>query len=150
MESIKNALLYGKDFCEDTLENLRETIVTAVDTAKLQYKINALRNEINVLYSVLGRDKYMEETEDPAEKTDGAEIKTLCQRIKQKEELLSGLEKQYRVVCGKVICPDCGKFMSDNYTFCPWCGRRIGEEDSDEGADVTEDALLEIREIDEL
>ena len=150
MESLKNAILYGKDFCEDTIENLRETVVTAVDTAKLQYKINALRNEINLLYSVLGRDKYLEETESSEEKAEAEEIKILCERIKQKEELLAGLEKQYRVVCGKVICPDCGKFMSDNYTFCPWCGRRIGDDDSDEEADVTEDALLEIREIDEL
>ena len=149
IENLRNALLYGKDFCEDTVENLRETIVTAVDTAKLQYKINALRNEINVLYAVLGRDKYLEET-DESEETDDAEIKARCERIKQKEELLAGLEKQYRVVCGKVICPDCGKFMSDSYTFCPWCGRRIGEENTEEEADVTEDALLELREIDEL
>lgn len=150
IDSLRNALLYGKDFCEDTVENLRETIVTAVDTAKLQYKINALRNEINVLYAVLGRGKYLEETEASAEKTEEAEIKVLCERIKQKEELLTGLEKQYRIVCGKVICPDCGKFMSDSYTFCPWCGRKIGEENAEEEADVTEDALLEIREIDEL
>ena len=150
IENLKNALLYGKDFCEDTVENLRETIVTAVDTAKLQYKINALRNEINVLYAVLGRGKYLEEYESSADGANEEEVKLLCERIKQKEELLAGLEKQYRVVCGKVICPDCGKFMSDSYTFCPWCGRRIGEENTEEEADVTEDALLELREIDEL
>ncbi len=147
MEYLRNALLYGKDFCEDTVENLRETVVTAVDTAKLQYKINALRNEINVLYALLGRIKFAEIS---GEECDGEEAAKLCSRIEQKEELLCGLEKQYRIVCGKVICPECGKFMSAKYTYCPWCSRRIGEEEAEDESDVTEDALLEIREIDEL
>ena len=78
MEYLRNALLYGQDFCEDTVENLRETVVTAVDTAKLQYKINALRNEINVLYALLGRIKF---AEIAGEECEGEEAEKLCQRI---------------------------------------------------------------------
>ena len=147
MEFFRSALLYCKDFCEDTVENLRETVVTAVDTAKLQYKITALRNEINVLYSLIGRIKIAEGSDEEAEGE--CDIEVLKARIEQKEELLCGLEKQYRVVCGKVICPECGRFMSEKYTYCPWCGRRMGEE-SEQDSDVTEEILLEIREIDEL
>ena len=150
MEFLRSALLYCKDFCEDTAENLRETVVTAVDTAKLQYKITALRNEINVLYSLMGRIKISELSGEDPEEGEALDAAVLKERIEQKEELLCGLEKQYRVVCGKVICPQCGRFMSEKYTYCPWCGRRIGEEDTEQDSDVTEETLLEIREIDEL
>ena len=56
LEKIKQALLYGKDFCEDTAENIKETVVTAMDATKLSYRITAQRNELNALYASLGRN----------------------------------------------------------------------------------------------
>lgn len=146
LDSIKNAILYGKDFCEDTAENLRETIVTAVDKTKLQYKITAQRNALNALYAAYGKMQYDGKNGDESSEM----LENLGQRIQQKEELLFGLEEQYRIVSGKVICPECGRFMSEKYRFCPFCGRENLKGEDYMEMDVSEDDLYEIREIDEL
>ena len=151
MEFLRKAFLYGKDFCEDTAENLKETVVTAVDGAKLQYRITSQRNELNALYAMLGRILYNETLSEGArEESSAEEITGLCARIKTKEELLDGLQKQLRIVCGKVICPGCGRFMSEKYVFCPYCGRATSIDADEEGADVSSDELDDVREIDEL
>ncbi len=141
-EKIKNLFLYGKDFCEDTAENLKETLSSAVDSAKLQYRITSQRKQLNALYSSLGR--MCVEGQDEME----AEMANLLPRIKKKEELLAGLEDQLRIVCGKVICPDCGRFMSEKYVFCPWCGRVTGADSEEPESDITYEELFDIREID--
>lgn len=149
LEAIKNAFLYGKDFCEDTVENIRETVVTAVDCAKLHYRIVSNRNELNSLYALLGKDLLT-----GAEKSDGgareAEINKLCERIAKKEEVLNGLLDQYRIVCGKIICPDCGRFMSEKYAYCPYCGKHVSDIAIEPQADVDEGELLDIREIEDI
>ncbi len=141
-EKIKNILLYGKDFCEDTAENLKETLLTAVDSAKLQYRIVSQRKQLNALYSSLGR--MCIEGQDEME----AEMANLLPRIKKKEEMLAGLEDQLRIVSGKVICPDCGRFMSEKYVFCPWCGKVTGSDFEPPEADISCEELYDIREID--
>lgn len=154
MEFIRRAFLYGKDFCEDTAENLRETVVTAVDSAKLQYRITSQRNELNALYATLGRILYNETlSEGEREDASAEEITGLCARIKAKESLLDGLQKQLRIVCGKVICPGCGRFMSEKYAYCPWCGRPTSvEEDHDDSdiSDISSEELDDVREIDDI
>lgn len=152
IDKIKQAFLYGKDFCEDTAENIKETVSTAVDASKLQYRINAQRNELNALYASLGRNSYAELNGKESDKLSEDEIARLCSRISAKEEIISDLEKQYRVVCGKVICPKCGKFISDKNAFCPFCGRAtdISADYTDYDSDISEDDLDELREIDEL
>lgn len=151
MEFIRKAFLYGKDFCEDTAENLKETVVTAVDSAKLQYRINSQRNELNALYATLGKILCNETlSEGGREEASAEEINGLCMRIKAKETLLDGLQKQLRIVCGKVICPGCGKFMSEKYVYCPWCGRATSIEAEYEESDISSDELDDVREIDEI
>lgn len=148
-ETVKNAFLYGKDFCEDTVENIRETVVTAVDCAKLHYRIVSNRNELNAMYALLGKDLLT-----GAEKSDSgtreAEINKLCERIAKKEEILNGLLDQYRIVCGKVICSDCGRFMSEKYAYCPYCGKHVSDTEIEPQADVDEGELLDIREIEDI
>ena len=143
IEALRKAFLSGRDFCEDTSENIRETVLAAMDAAKLQYRITAKRKELNALYAALGR-MVCDNQQDDKEAVDGIRL-----RIEAKEELLGGLEKQLRIVSGKVICPRCGRFMSDKYSFCPWCGRHTGVTEEDE-ADVSGEELLDIREIDGL
>lgn len=145
IEALRKAFLSGRDFCEDTSENIKETLSAAIDAAKLQYRITSMRKELNALYATIGRAAYngMQESEET--------LKGIRLRIEAKEELLSGLEKQLRIVSGKVICPGCGRFMSDKYSFCPWCGRHTGiSEDEETEADVSGEELLDIREIDGL
>jgi beta-galactosidase/beta-glucuronidase len=68
-----------------------------------------------------------------------------------KPYFLSGLLDQYRIVSGKVICPDCGRFLSEKYPYCPYCGNRVNDLVEGDGySDVTEEELEDVREIDEL
>ena len=145
-ETVKTLFLYGKDFCEDTVENIRETVVTAVDCAKLHYRIVSKRNELNALYALLGKDLLSGAESENAGARE-AEINKLCERITKKEEILNGLLDQYRIVCGKVICADCGRFMSDKYVFCPYCGNRKRGEVAEPVSDLDESELEDIREI---
>lgn len=144
LDTIKNAILYGKDFCEDTAENIKETVVNAVDCAKLHYRIVSKRNEVNALYAVLGKN-LMKGTEESE-----AEINALCEKITKKEDILNSLLEQYRIVCGKVICPECGRFMSEKYTYCPYCGKRVSDAIEAPVSDISEEELIDVREIDEL
>ena len=152
LEKLKQALLYGKDFCEDTAENLKETVVTAVDASKLRYRITSQRNELNAMYALLGRSSYAEKNGLADWELNEDERERLCDRIKLKSELLSGLEKQYRMVCGRVICPECGKFISEKHSFCPFCGRAMSKSTDyyENDADVSDDELGILREIDEI
>ena len=152
IEKIKQVLLYGKDFCEDTAENIKETVVTAVDATKLQYRITAQRNELNALYASLGRSLQADLTGKENGRLNDEEIARISSRINAKEEILSDLEKQYRVVSGKVICPKCGKFISDSVAFCPFCGRAtdMSADYSEYDSDVSDDDLSELRELEEI
>ncbi len=146
-DMIKNAFLYGKDFCEDTAENIKETVINAVDCAKLHYRIVSKRNEVNNLYAILG--KSLMNGSDDAEGREEA-INALCQKITKKEDILNGLLEQYRLVCGKVICPDCGRFMSEKYSYCPYCGNHVSDAIDEPVSDISDEELIDVREIDEL
>ncbi len=152
VKKIKKALLYGKDFCEDTAENIKETVVTAVDATKLRYRITSQRNELNALYATLGKNTFAELCEKDDGRLSEDEVSGLCSRIAAKEIILCDLEKQFRIVCGKVICPKCGKFISDKNAFCPFCGRAtdISADYSDYDSDISDSDLDELREIDEV
>ncbi len=149
IDKIKQALLYGKDFCEDTAENIKETVVTAMDATKLHYRITAQRNELNALYASLGRNVQAELTGKESGRLSEDEIARISARINAKEEILSDLERQHRVVSGKVICPKCGKFISDKVAFCPFCGRAtdISADYTEYDSDISDDELDELREI---
>ncbi len=140
-EKLKQAFLYVKDFCEDTADNIKETVITAMDAAKLHYRIVSQRNSLNSLYAMIGKSE-LHGTAGSDE-----ELSYIRERITKKEELLVMLEKQYRIVCGKVICPDCGRFMSDSFAFCPFCGRRMSDVEIPFESDVSEDELSDLREM---
>ena len=151
--SIRNTFFYLKDFCEDTAENIRETTVTVVDSAKLQYRITSKRNTLNAMYASLGKSLYSGANGlgEPGEKSD--EIGKLCDRIEAKEEILKGLEQQLRIVSGKVLCSSWGRFMSERYSYCPYCGKRVSEnleEDEFFASDITADELDEVRQLDDI
>lgn len=153
VNGVKNAFFYVKDFCEDTADNFKETAMTAMDSAKLQYRIISQRNELNAMYATLGRLLYSGAKGDGEEHDETDEDIELCERINAKEEILKGLEKQLRIVAGKVICSGCGKFMSERYSYCPYCGRRVSEELCAEEtfvSDITVEELDEVRQLDDI
>lgn len=150
----KNAFFFVKDFCEDTADNLKETAMTAMDSAKLQYRIISQRNELNAMYATLGRLLYSGVNEEGESRSEDEEtISKLCERINAKDEILKGLEKQLRIVAGKIICSGCGRFMSERYSYCPYCGKRVGDvvmENDNFASDITVEELDDVRQIDDI
>ena len=150
----KNAFFFVKDFFEDTADNLKETAMTAMDSTKLQYRIISQRNELNAMYATLGRLLYSGVNEEGESQGENEEtIRGLCERINAKDEILKGLEKQLRLVAGKVICSGCGKFMSERYSYCPYCGKRVSDEIVDDEiftSDITVEELDEVRQLDDI
>ena len=153
IDRAQNAFFFLKDFVEDTADNIRETAMTAMDSAKLQYRITSQRNELNAMYATLGRALYKVEGGDGVVEENEGDISELCVRISAKDEILKGLEKQLRVVAGKVICSGCGRFMSDRYAYCPYCGKRVTDEVIEDEffvSDITGDELDEVRQLDDI
>lgn len=151
IRSVKNFIYYAKDVCEDRIDDLKEGVSTAVDRARLQRRITAQRNELNAMYASLGKDMCDCLYKDGGSLDDG-EASALYGRVKAKEEVIDGLERQLRIVAGKVICPACGRFTSERYSYCPYCGRRIGSVPCDDpnDVDVSEEELAIVREIDDI
>ena len=153
IDGAQNAFFFLKDFVEDTADNIRETAMTAMDSAKLQYRITSQRNELNAMYATLGRALYKVEGGDAVVEESEGDISELCMRISAKDVILKGLEKQLRVVAGKIICSGCGRFMSDRYAYCPYCGKRVSDEVIEDEffvSDITGDELDEVRQLDDI
>ena len=153
IDGAQNAFFFLKDFVEDTADNIKETAMTAMDSAKLQYRITSQRNELNAMYATLGRALYKVDGGDGVVEANEGDISELCVRISAKDEILKGLEKQLRVVAGKVICSGCGRFMSDRYAYCPYCGKRVTDEVIEDEffvSDITGDELDEVRQLDDI
>lgn len=150
-QGVKDLLYYAKDICEDGIDELREYVISVADKTRLQRRITAQRKELNAMYAALGRDAVISFDKE-ADMSDGAVSSELCDRIRAKEEVIDGLERQLRIVAGQVICPSCGRFISERYSFCPYCGKRMGTASPDSwcDGDVSNEELAMVREIDDI
>lgn len=150
-QGVKDLFYYAKDVCEDGIDELRECVVSFADRTRLQRRITAQRNELNAMYAALGKDVLLS-SDKVVDISYGAVSSEICDRIKAKEKLIDGLERQLRIVAGQVICPSCGRFMSQRYSFCPYCGKRTSSAPCDTccDGDVSNEELAMVREIDDI
>lgn len=109
---------------EATAEKAAEGAVRLADSAKIKYKLFNLRSKESSYYEELGRLRYSELRDYPAE--DGTtnhviEIEELCDKIDEIKKKISELEGQKPAN----KCPKCGNQTESGMMFCPKCGTKL-------------------------
>lgn len=138
-----------KSFFEDLGRKLGETAETVTNKAGEAVEIQRLKNQIRTLerenerdYAELGEMVYEQFL---AGKIEEPEVVGICEAIQNREESISGYEKQIVEVKGEVKCESCGKPVAKGMAFCPNCGTKAPEpakenENEDEAEDLAEKA----------
>lgn len=114
------------DYFKKASEKIKTEVNDIKDKANTAYKKNKLNNELEEMYSVLGRIRFSELSEGTENRESSErifeEIKRITDELKDMGETEQPLEN---------ICKHCGKYVEDGAVYCPYCGNRINDVDSD-------------------
>lgn len=96
-------------------------------TAKLKYKLMNLRSKESGLYEKLGKLRYSELRDVPAE--DGTvnhtvEIDDLCNEIDAVKKEIKAIDDELANIQNSTICKKCGARIEKDMLFCPKCGAK--------------------------
>lgn len=98
------------------------------DTAKLKAEINGAKSTVENTYSDIGKLYYEQKKDVPDEG-----YAELVAKISEALALIEKKEQEIREIRGEIICPQCGKHVTDkNISFCPACGARVRDEQPEE------------------
>lgn len=125
-----------RDFFEDLGKRIGETAETMTNKAGDAIEIQRLKSQIRGLArgnavdlmelgkSIYDRYKAGEEVEESA--------KGLCDAIQSREASMEDYEKKIAKIKGASECPSCGKMVSKDMAFCPYCGEKVPEAEDEE------------------
>ena len=132
-----------RDFFEDLGKRLGETAETVTSKAGDAIEIQRIKGQIRGLargnavdLMELGRtiyDRYKEggEVEESA--------KALCDAIRDREAAIEDYEKKIAKIRGTSECARCGRMVSKEMSYCPYCGEKVTVCDAD-AEEVRDDA----------
>lgn len=131
-----------KSFFEDLGRKIGETAETVTNKAGEAVEVQRLKNQIRTLergnerdYMELGRMVY--DHYKDGEVVD-AEAIGICEAIENREESIGKYEQQISDVKGDVTCDGCGKSVSRDMAYCPYCGAKAPEKAEQEATDYAE------------
>lgn len=140
-----------KDFFEDLGKRLGATAETVTNRAGEAIEVQRLKSQIRGLargnavdLMELGRtiyDRYKagEEVEESA--------KALCDAISDREGTIADYEKKISHIKGASECSNCGKMVSRDMAYCPYCGEKAPEPAEDSGEEESaEDRTKDMKE----
>lgn len=120
-----------RDFFEDLGKRLGETAETVTSKAGDAIEIQRIKGQIRGLargnavdLMELGRtiyDRYKagEEVGDSA--------RALCDAVKDREAAIEDYEKKIAKIRGASECAACGKMVSKDMAYCPYCGEKVAD-----------------------
>lgn len=136
-----------KDFWEDlgkrigeTAENMTAMAGDAIEIQRLKSQVRNLARGNAVDLMELGRmiyDRYKagEEVEENA--------KAFCDAIKDREASMDEYEKKIAKIKGAFECPNCGKMVSKDMAYCPYCGEKAKRSDEDPAEEAADESAPE-------
>ena len=135
-----------KDFLKNIGQNVKEAtnkvsgkIDDTLDVQKLKYRITKKEEEISSIHQKLGERViaavYAEEDFEEDIVDAIAKIEALREEIAQMNT--ERMAKEH-----KILCPKCGKELSQKCEFCPHCGAKLVNEEGESG-DSTEETPAE-------
>ena len=124
-----------RDFFEDLGKRLGETAETVTSKAGDAIEIQRIKGQIRGLargnavdLMELGRtiyDRYKEGGE--VEESERA----LCDAVRDREAAIEDYEKKIANIRGASECPGCGRMVSKDMAYCPYCGEKVSVYDAD-------------------
>ena len=140
-----------RDFFEDLGKRIGETAETVTSKAGDAIEIQRIKGQIRGLargnavdLMELGRtiyDRYKagEEVEESA--------RALCDAVRDREASIEAYEKKIAKIRGSSACAGCGKMVSKDMTYCPYCGEKVpvyeAEAEEVQAGEVTADGCAD-------
>ena len=116
-------------FFEDLGKRLGETAETMTNKAGEAMEIQKLKNQVRILERsndtdlvALGRMVYAQFKEGGIM---SEEASGLCEAIQSREESIEEYLQKIVEVKGEYACPCCGKTVSKEMIYCPYCGENL-------------------------
>ncbi len=129
-------------FFEDLGKRLGETAETMTNKAGEAMEIQKLKNQVRILERsndtdlvALGRMVYAQFKEGGIM---SEEASGLCEAIQSREESIEEYLQKIVEVKGEYACPCCGKTVSKEMIYCPYCGEKAPEKPKAESVHVDE------------
>ncbi len=128
MELKQQIIKFGSDF-KNSAEKLTKTAVDSsrklTEKVKIQNKIHQAEAKLNETYIAMGK-KYEElygNRADPAFSQYLADIADARAQI-------AAARAEMSAAASAAVCPKCGKYLTQNQKFCPYCGSKKQEDDA--------------------
>lgn len=116
---------------DDLWNNVRKNAGSAKNMAELKIRLSREKNELNELYRLLGCICYKNISGGTNEDTG-----VLCCDIKNKLDYIEEIKQEINRIEGNIECPSCRKIASNKYTFCPFCGEKLPDNNPEEKNDT--------------
>lgn len=124
-----------RDFFEDLGKRLGETAETVTSKAGDAIEIQRIKGQIRGLargnavdLMELGRTIY-DRYKDGGEVEESA--KALCDAVRDREAAIEDYEKKIAKIRGTSVCARCGRMVSKDMSYCPYCGEKVTVCDAD-------------------
>lgn len=114
------------DFFDGLSETITRTAKELSERAEIIYETQKIRNRISTeerimdkVFADLGNLIYKRYSSgEPMDE----ELSVLCEEVKQHEARINRYKDELAKRKGEKVCPDCGKSVSQEVSFCPYCG----------------------------
>lgn len=114
---------FSKKFSQ-TAELVGNKADEMIQITKIKKDIHALKQGNNQDFQEIGKlmyNMYLKGTvHDP-------EIMDICDAISLREDKITEYKKDISDIKGERLCPNCGKYYSDDMVFCPYCGEKVND-----------------------
>ncbi len=108
----------------------------SAETVKLNSTINNLDREIKEEYTEIGRIYYQKHANDEQD----PDLIPHFQKVSDNLAEIQGNRDQIDALKGLQKCPSCGMTISEDMTFCKYCGAKLVPEFTSEGQPAVEEA----------
>ncbi|MBQ4109318.1 MAG: hypothetical protein IJC74_00390 [Clostridia bacterium] len=110
-----------KDTVKETAGKAVEKSNQLIDITKLNFKVSDLKSDIEKTYKAIGL-KIFEDYKSGEATPD--EIAELCKLIEENYEKIEALKSEIADIKNMKKCPECGKYISADSSFCSDCGAK--------------------------
>ena len=118
---------FGKRFGE-TAEMVTNKAGEMIEIQRVKSQIRDLARENAVDMMELGKAVY--ERYKSGEELDDSTAQ-ICDSIKEREKEIEKYERKIAVLKGSAACVKCGRMVSEDMAYCPYCGEKMEARDMD-------------------
>ena len=122
---------FGKRFGE-TAEMVTNKAGEMIEIQRVKRQIRDLARENAVDMMELGKAVY--ERYKAGEELDDSTAQ-ICDSIKEREKEIEKYERKIAVLKGSAACVKCGRMVSEDMAYCPYCGEKMEARDMEEATE---------------